>query len=313
MAPRVSGSAQGKKLTWKRPTSKRSLPLVSLASGYCFLSDSKRPAPERKSGMPVAVEMPAPGCAGGGVSRLVGGRGAAGHERRGVLTAHDCDALCLEDCAGDVMDVGGRGGRRRKRGRRGEGRGARGRGRGATGGGCQRVELAKVDAASGGGWAEEAAGRGGMAGGGLRAIQSASASAVSHLCEGVGGKSARLSEGKRGRKGEEQGEEEEIVDRGGRRRSTDKNHTPRASAMSIDVDWSALDAQLTLSCTRFLSQAFAQATTPDFVGPLAVTHFSFGDALPQVTLDDIRDIQHEFLQPQDLDPGSQVDDDDEGG
>ncbi|BGP50886.1 Mitochondrial distribution and morphology protein 12 [Rhodotorula kratochvilovae] len=65
--------------------------------------------------------------------------------------------------------------------------------------------------------------------------------------------------------------------------------------MSIDLEWSALDAQLTLACTHFLSAAFAAAPRPDFLGPLAVTAFSFGDAQPDITLDDIRDIQHEFI------------------
>lgn len=53
-------------LTAKSPTSNRSLPLESFASGYCFLRDSNKPAPDRKSGMPDAVEMPAPGGGLGG-------------------------------------------------------------------------------------------------------------------------------------------------------------------------------------------------------------------------------------------------------
>ncbi|GAA5928406.1 hypothetical protein JCM3775_000602 [Rhodotorula graminis] len=80
--------------------------------------------------------------------------------------------------------------------------------------------------------------------------------------------------------------------------------------MSIDLEWSALDAHLTQACTRFLSHAFNTAPTPDFLGPLEVTAFSFGDAHPELTLVDIRDIQHEFLHPQ-LDDPDQADDDDE--
>ncbi|GAA5843262.1 hypothetical protein JCM9279_002041 [Rhodotorula babjevae] len=79
--------------------------------------------------------------------------------------------------------------------------------------------------------------------------------------------------------------------------------------MSIDLEWSALDAELTRACTRFLSDAFTHAPTPDFLGPLEVTAFSFGDAHPDLTLVDIRDIQHEFLQPQHGDGGSDDDDD----
>ncbi|KPV73860.1 uncharacterized protein RHOBADRAFT_16252 [Rhodotorula graminis WP1] len=63
--------------------------------------------------------------------------------------------------------------------------------------------------------------------------------------------------------------------------------------MSIDLEWSALDAHLTQACTRFLSHAFNTAPTPDFLGPLEVTAFSFGDAHPELTLVDIRDIQHD--------------------
>ncbi|GAA5895741.1 hypothetical protein JCM8208_005074 [Rhodotorula glutinis] len=82
--------------------------------------------------------------------------------------------------------------------------------------------------------------------------------------------------------------------------------------MSIDLEWSALDAHLTLACTRFLSDAFNTAPTPDFVGPLEVTAFSFGDAHPQLTLVDIRDIQHEFLHPQQGDDPDGDDLDDNG-
>ncbi|GJN93643.1 hypothetical protein Rhopal_006700-T1 [Rhodotorula paludigena] len=67
--------------------------------------------------------------------------------------------------------------------------------------------------------------------------------------------------------------------------------------MSIDLDWSALDAQLTLACTRFLATAFDTAPRPDFLGPLAVTAFSFGDTHPDLLLADVRDIDHHFLVP----------------
>ncbi|GAA6002982.1 ERMES complex subunit MDM12 [Rhodotorula paludigena] len=74
--------------------------------------------------------------------------------------------------------------------------------------------------------------------------------------------------------------------------------------MSIDLDWSALDAQLTLACTRFLATAFDSAPRPDFLGPLTVTAFSFGDTHPDLLLADIRDIDHHFLVPDpDLDDG----------
>ncbi|GAA5874096.1 hypothetical protein JCM8547_004825 [Rhodosporidiobolus lusitaniae] len=71
--------------------------------------------------------------------------------------------------------------------------------------------------------------------------------------------------------------------------------------MSIDLDWSALDAQLTLSTTEFLSTAFSSAPRPNFLGPLTLTNFSFGGSHPDIELVDIGDIFREFLQHQDDD------------
>ncbi|GAA5821663.1 hypothetical protein JCM11251_000958 [Rhodosporidiobolus azoricus] len=65
--------------------------------------------------------------------------------------------------------------------------------------------------------------------------------------------------------------------------------------MALELDWSALDAQLTLSTTRFLSDAFSSAPRPNFLGPLTVTAFSFGDQEPSLELTEIRDIYKEFL------------------
>ncbi|GAA5946288.1 hypothetical protein JCM3765_000184 [Sporobolomyces pararoseus] len=66
--------------------------------------------------------------------------------------------------------------------------------------------------------------------------------------------------------------------------------------MSIDLDWSSLDYHLTQSVTSFLSSAFASAARPNFIGPLSVESFSFGDSEPTLELVDIRDVYKEFLQ-----------------
>ncbi|GAA5977508.1 hypothetical protein JCM5350_004714 [Sporobolomyces pararoseus] len=71
--------------------------------------------------------------------------------------------------------------------------------------------------------------------------------------------------------------------------------------MSIDLDWSSLDYHLTQSVTSFLSSAFASAPRPNFIGPLSVESFSFGDSEPSLELVDIRDVYKEFLQEQDDD------------
>ncbi|BGP19278.1 hypothetical protein JCM10213_008204 [Rhodosporidiobolus nylandii] len=65
--------------------------------------------------------------------------------------------------------------------------------------------------------------------------------------------------------------------------------------MSLELDWSSLDATLTQSTHRFLASAFESAPRPDFLGPLTVTTFSFGEQEPSLELTDIRDIYKEFL------------------
>lgn len=69
--------------------------------------------------------------------------------------------------------------------------------------------------------------------------------------------------------------------------------------MSIDFDWSALDAELTQSAIDFLASAFASAPRPSFLGPIEVSSFSFGDAQPEVELLDITDVYKEFLEVDD--------------
>ncbi|ORY77582.1 hypothetical protein BCR35DRAFT_353110 [Leucosporidium creatinivorum] len=69
--------------------------------------------------------------------------------------------------------------------------------------------------------------------------------------------------------------------------------------MSIDLDWHALDAELTASVVSFLTNAFTTAQRPSFLGEIAVTSFSFGDSQPELEVLDIRDIYKEFLEVDD--------------
>lgn len=71
------------------------------------------------------------------------------------------------------------------------------------------------------------------------------------------------------------------------------------ATMSIDLDWHALDAELTASVVSFLTNAFETAQRPSFLGEIAVTSFSFGDSQPELEVLDIRDIYKEFLEVDD--------------
>ncbi|SCV73596.1 BQ2448_7522 [Microbotryum intermedium] len=66
--------------------------------------------------------------------------------------------------------------------------------------------------------------------------------------------------------------------------------------MSVDLDWHALDAELTSSVVHFLSSTFSTAPRPNFIGDVSVTSFSFGDTQPSIELMDVRDIDKEFLE-----------------
>lgn len=75
--------------------------------------------------------------------------------------------------------------------------------------------------------------------------------------------------------------------------------------MSLELDWSTVDYELTRSVHRFLSDAFAATRLPDFVGPISVDHFSFGDEQPDIAILDITDIDKQFLLPDHDDPDSE--------
>lgn len=69
--------------------------------------------------------------------------------------------------------------------------------------------------------------------------------------------------------------------------------------MSVELDWSALDADLTAAVVAFITAAFTTAKRPSYLGEITVTSFSFGDAQPEVTLLDVRDIHKDFLEDDD--------------
>lgn len=67
-------------------------------------------------------------------------------------------------------------------------------------------------------------------------------------------------------------------------------------AMSVQIDWTLLDAELALSCQAFLNSAFAAASRPSFLGDLLCDSFTFGETCPDIELVDVRDIYNEFLE-----------------
>jgi len=73
--------------------------------------------------------------------------------------------------------------------------------------------------------------------------------------------------------------------------------------MSIDLDWSKLDANLADSVVAVLNGHLASMSRPDFIGPISVTALDFGTVPPELELIDVTDVRHEFLEeddPEDL-------------
>lgn len=66
--------------------------------------------------------------------------------------------------------------------------------------------------------------------------------------------------------------------------------------MSLELNWHALDAELTQSVITALTAAFQSTARPDFLGPLAVTAFSFGEKEPEMEVVQVRDVYKEFLE-----------------
>jgi distribution and morphology protein 12 len=65
--------------------------------------------------------------------------------------------------------------------------------------------------------------------------------------------------------------------------------------MSIDLDWSQLDAELTLRCLQAVNVSLGSIGKPAFLGEIVATSLSFGNVAPQLELVEIRDVFEEFL------------------
>ena len=69
--------------------------------------------------------------------------------------------------------------------------------------------------------------------------------------------------------------------------------------MSIDLDWSKLDASLATYLVDVLNRQLANAERPSFIGSVEVTSLDFGSTSPEVELVDLRDIYRDFLEEDD--------------
>ena len=66
--------------------------------------------------------------------------------------------------------------------------------------------------------------------------------------------------------------------------------------MSIDLEWSKLDSVLASRLVELLNKHLLNINRPSFIGPVEVTSFEFGSAVPDVEVVDIRDIHRDFLE-----------------
>src|SRR6266436_6402210 len=82
--------------------------------------------------------------------------------------------------------------------------------------------------------------------------------------------------------------------------------------MSIDLDWSKLDASFASSLIDVLNRQLQSTPRPSFIGPIEITSFDFGSQPPVVKLVDLRDIYRDFLEDDDGDD-DEVEDDNDGG
>ncbi|KZO96023.1 hypothetical protein CALVIDRAFT_537607 [Calocera viscosa TUFC12733] len=74
--------------------------------------------------------------------------------------------------------------------------------------------------------------------------------------------------------------------------------------MSIDLDWSKLDAVLADSVVAVFNTQLANMSRPEFIGPIAVTSLDFGTVPPEVELVDVKAVSHEFLEEDDAEDRS---------
>ncbi|KAI0256591.1 hypothetical protein BJV78DRAFT_1344592 [Lactifluus subvellereus] len=66
--------------------------------------------------------------------------------------------------------------------------------------------------------------------------------------------------------------------------------------MSIDLEWTKLDASLASSLIALLNRQLQNTPRPSFIGPVEVTSFDFGSQPPDIELIDLRDIYRDFLE-----------------
>lgn len=71
--------------------------------------------------------------------------------------------------------------------------------------------------------------------------------------------------------------------------------------MSIDLEWNKLDSLFTSYLVDILNRQLANVERPSFIGPVEITSFDFGSAVPDVELVDLRDIYRDFLEDDDED------------
>jgi len=69
--------------------------------------------------------------------------------------------------------------------------------------------------------------------------------------------------------------------------------------MSIDLEWSKLDASLATYLVDVLNKQLGSAERPSFIGPVEVTSLDFGSTPPDVELVDLRDIYRDFVEEDD--------------
>jgi mitochondrial distribution and morphology protein 12 len=65
--------------------------------------------------------------------------------------------------------------------------------------------------------------------------------------------------------------------------------------MSIDLDWTKLDASFASSFVDAFNRQLQSILRPSFIGPIEVTSFDFGSQPPDIELVDLRDIYRDFL------------------
>jgi distribution and morphology protein 12 len=69
--------------------------------------------------------------------------------------------------------------------------------------------------------------------------------------------------------------------------------------MSIDLEWSKLDASLATYLVDVLNKQLGSVERPSFIGPVEVTSLDFGSTSPDVELVDLRDIYRDFVEEDD--------------